>query len=187
LFDLQLRYTELLEKRIAQLEALIKENAKSSDGKKEENKTDDSKKTDAESSKVRRTSTSLDISLIEADTVCQDKATESGSTKEAEGKSGGRYRNILRKWDSSTGSHKDEIVGETNKKPDLKDVAYTFRRVYDPETGEKGAYSELDIEDEGLIALLRSVIDNKYPGINFDGDLVNMSAPFAPIVGPNDS
>jgi hypothetical protein len=61
-------------------------------------------------------------------------------------------------------------------------VAYTFRRVYDPQTGEKGAYSELDIEDEGLIALLRSVIDNKYPGVNFDGDLVNMSAPFAPLV-----
>jgi hypothetical protein len=50
-----------------------------------------------------------------------------------------------------------------------------------PETGEKGAYSELDIEGEGLIALLRSVID-KYPGVNFDGDLVNINAPFAAIV-----
>lgn len=68
------------------------------------------------------------------------------------------------------------------KKADSKDVAYTFRRVYDPETGEKGAFSELDIEGEELIAILKSVIDNKYPGINFDGELVTMSAPFSPLV-----
>ena len=104
-------------------------------------------------------------------------------TKKDEKKPESRYRNILRKWDSSAGAHKDEVVGEANfKKTETKDIAYTFRRVYDPETGEKGAYSELDIEDDGLIALLKSVVDNRYPGVNFDGDLVNMSAPFAPIV-----
>lgn len=68
------------------------------------------------------------------------------------------------------------------KKPDSKDIAYTFRRVYDPETGEKGAYSELDIEGEDLIAILKSVIDNKYPGVNLDGELVTMQAPFPPLV-----
>jgi hypothetical protein len=182
-----LRYTQLLEKRIAQLEALVNGTSKSSDADKKESKNDDGKKAEgAGATKVRRTISGSNPSLVEADRFYQDKETESGNKKEGEVTSGGRYRNILRKWDASTGSHKDEVVGEaTLKKPELKDVAYTFRRVYDPQTGEKGAYSELDIEDEGLIALLRSVIDNKYPGINFDGDLVNMSAPFAPIVRPN--
>jgi len=40
----------------------------------------------------------------------------------------------------------------------------------------------LDIEGEELIAILKSVIDNKYHGINFDGELVSMTAPFSPIV-----
>jgi hypothetical protein len=133
--------------------------------------------------KVRRTSSGSHPSVIEADRFYQDRATEKGIKEEDEVISGGRYRNILRKWDRSAGSHKDEVVGDaTFEKPELKDVAYTFRRVYDPETGEKGAYSELDIEDEGLIAVMRSVIGSGYPGVNFEGDLVNMSAPFAPIV-----
>jgi hypothetical protein len=73
------------------------------------------------------------------------------------------------------------VVGEV-KKEETNNVAYTFRRVYDPQTGEKGAYSELDVEDEDLITLLRSAIGTKYPGINLDGDLVSLSSPFAPIV-----
>ena len=118
----------------------------------------------------------------QADPAFQDRKPDD-ATKKDEKKPESRYRNILRKWDSSAGAHKDEIVGEaTVRKPETKDIAYTFRRVYDPETGEKGAYSDLDIEDDGLIALLRSVIDSRYPGVNFDGDLVNMSAPFAPLV-----
>lgn len=66
-------------------------------------------------------------------------------------------------------------------KPQTKDVAYTFRRVYDPDTGDKGAYSALDIEDPVLIKLLKAEI-GKYPGVNFDSDIITMRSPFAPIV-----
>ena len=93
-----------------------------------------------------------------------------------------RYRNILRKWDKNTGSHVDEVVGENFfLEQQVKGVAYTFRRVYDPETGDKGAYSELDIEDPTLIQELKHEI-GKYPGVNFDGDMVTMTNPFAPLV-----
>jgi hypothetical protein len=125
----------------------------------------------------------LDLRETYTETNAFDQGKKSDDETKNEAKQQSRYRNILRKWDSSAGAHKDEVVGADNfKKTEIKNIAYTFRRVYDPETGEKGAYSELDIEDDGLIALLRSVIDNRYPGVNFDGDLVNMSAPFAPIV-----
>lgn len=93
-----------------------------------------------------------------------------------------RYRNILRKWDKNTGSHVDEAVGENFfLEQKVKGVAYTFRRVYDPEIGDKGAFSELDIEDPALIQALKSEI-GKYPGVNFDGDMVAMSSPFAALV-----
>lgn len=93
-----------------------------------------------------------------------------------------RYRNILRRWDKNIGTHVDEDVDANFfVKPPVKNVAYTFRRIYNPETGEKGAYSELDIEDPGLIALLRAEMV-KYPGVNFDSDMISMQAPFAPLV-----
>lgn len=92
-----------------------------------------------------------------------------------------RYRNILRKWDKSTGSHVDEIVGDNFFTQPTKNVAYTFRRVYNPETGDKGAYSELDIEDPGLRGLLSAEI-RKYPGVNFDSDIITIRAPFPALI-----
>jgi len=53
--------------------------------------------------------------------------------------------------------------------------------VYDPDTGDKGAYSALDIEDPNLIRLLKDEI-GKYPGVNFDSDIIAMRAPFAALV-----
>ena len=149
-----MRYTQLLEKRIAQLEGLLNGEPRAPDPPK-----------------------------VDGSTESKDKATETDPKIEEAGKLTTRYRNILRKWDRTAGVHKDEDVNEaTFKKPESKNIAYTFRRVYDPETGEKGAYSELDIEGEGLIAILKNVMDNRYPGINFDGELVSMTAPFAPLV-----
>jgi hypothetical protein len=159
--ELQLRYTQLLEKRIAQLEGLLNEAPKASETPKADGVTE------SKEAGVNGTT--------------NDKATDTDSKKEKAAKPTTRYRNILRKWDRTAGVHKDEDVSAALKS-ETKDVAYTFRRVYDPETGEKGAYSELDIEGEELIAILKSVIDNKYPGINFDGELVSMTAPFSPIV-----
>lgn len=56
----------------------------------------------------------------------------------------------------------------------------------DPETGNKDAGSEIDIEADGLRELLKEQIGNDYPGQNFDGDTVEMSAPFAPLVSAED-
>ena len=46
----------------------------------------------------------------------------------------------------------------------------------------KDADSEIDIEADGLRELLKEQIGNDYPGQNFDGDTVEMSAPFAALV-----
>jgi len=178
--DLPVRYAQLLEKRIAQLEGLLSEAPKSPQSPKGDDTT-----------KIKEPETTGAVkagsdTVQNKENTAKDKTTDEEPKKEDASKPTTRYRNILRKWDRTAGAHKDEDVSEANfKKSDSKDVAYTFRRVYDPETGEKGAYSELDIEGEELIALLKSVIDNKYPGINFDGELVNISAPFTPIVSRN--
>ena len=52
----------------------------------------------------------------------------------------------------------------------------------DPETGIKDAYSEIDIEAGGLRELLGEQIGKDYPGQNFDGDTVEIGAPFASLV-----
>ena len=52
----------------------------------------------------------------------------------------------------------------------------------DQDTGVKDAYSEVDIEATGLRDLLKEVIGDDYPGQNFDGDIVEMGAPFPALV-----
>ena len=106
------------------------------------------------------------------------------TNKKEDPTTGGRYLNATREWDNSSASYKDDIVAESSfKKSQPKNVAYIFRRViYDTALSEKRAYSELEIEDLKLIELLKSVIDNKYPGVNFDGNRVYMQAPFPAIV-----
>ena len=46
----------------------------------------------------------------------------------------------------------------------------------------KDAESEIDVEAGGLCDLLKEHIGNDYPGQNFDGDTVEMIAPFAVLV-----
>ena len=93
-----------------------------------------------------------------------------------------RYRNVVRKWVKSTGAQEDTELGEIKKKETDENVAFTFRRVLDPETGVKDAYSEIEIEAQGLRELLKEHIGNDYPGQNFDGDTVEIARPFAPLV-----
>jgi hypothetical protein len=157
--DLQLRYTQLLEKRIAQLEACINGDSKSPEP--------------AEDGETESKDT-------EFKGATKDKATETDPKKCDAGKSTSRYRNIRRKWDRDAGVHKDEDADVETLKPESKDIAYTFRRVYDPGQGEKGAHSELEIEGKELLEILRSVIDKQYPGMS--GEVVSMAAPFAPLV-----
>ena len=67
-------------------------------------------------------------------------------------------------------------------KVDGGNIAFTFRRVLNQETGSKDGYSEIDIEAEGLRDLLKESIGSNYPGQNFDGETVNMVTPFQPVV-----
>jgi hypothetical protein len=92
----------------------------------------------------------------------------------------------VRKWDTASASYKDDFVSETAiQKVQHEGVAYVFRRVmFNSYSGEKRAYSELEVEDPALVAILRSEIDNKYPGVNFDGERIYMQAPFPAIVRP---
>ena len=47
----------------------------------------------------------------------------------------------------------------------------------------RDAYSEVDIEAEGLRNLVKEVIGTDYPGQNLEGEKVNITAPYAPLVG----
>lgn len=146
------RYIELLEKRVSQLEVVVKQT--------------DEKSTVATS----------------ADKKTEDIKEEPKKEVKPEEENGGRYRNILRRWDKNAGSHVDQVVSANFfLKPETKDVAYTYRRVYNPDTGDKGAYSELDIEDPTLILTLKEQI-GKYPGVNFDSDIITMRGPFAALI-----
>ncbi|KAK4446488.1 transitional endoplasmic reticulum ATPase 1 [Podospora aff. communis PSN243] len=148
------KYIELLEKRVAQLETVVKQG-------------DEKPK-------------AADVGGEKSEANKEKEAKEKEEKAEAE--NGGRYRNILRRWDKNAGSHVDQVVSANFfLKPQTKDVAYTFRRVYDPDTGDKGAYSALDIEDPALIRVLKQEI-GKYPGVNFDSDITSMRGPFAALV-----
>jgi len=69
-------------------------------------------------------------------------------------------------------------------KSEKGDVAFTFRRVLDPDDPDN-TYSEVDIKDDGLRELLKEIIGTDYPGQNFDGDTVNITAPFPSLVSPD--
>lgn len=117
-----------------------------------------------------------------------DEKTDDSDEKKADGadetKTKGRYVVALRKWDSNSAAYKDESIAEDSlKKKQLKNVAYIFRRViFETYYGKTRSYTELEIEDPALVQLLRSEIDNKYPGVNFEGNTIYMQAPFPAIV-----
>lgn len=93
-----------------------------------------------------------------------------------------RYRNVLRKWNKDTGAYQEEVVAADRfEKPNKKEFAYTFRRTYIPDAGEKGAYSDVEIEDDNLIKLLEKLI-GKYPGLTYDTEMISMTSPFPALI-----
>ncbi|KAK0627840.1 P-loop containing nucleoside triphosphate hydrolase protein [Immersiella caudata] len=59
--------------------------------------------------------------------------------------------------------------------------AFSIRNVSDP-TGKRGTTTcELEIRDKPLIRVLK-IATNKYPGVNFDGDVLFLQSPFAVLV-----
>ena len=91
-------------------------------------------------------------------------------------------RSVVRSWDKKTGIQKDTELDEVPKATYDAEIAFTFRRVMDPDTGIKDAYSEVDIEAKGLRDLLKEEIGDDYPGQNLDGDIVEMRSPFPALV-----
>ena len=92
-----------------------------------------------------------------------------------------RYRNLIQKTDPRTGVRSDYDLGDTRMKSKETEIAFTYRRVV-PETGEEYAYSEVDIDARGLRDILKKEIGIEYPGVNLEGDSVNITSPFACIV-----
>ncbi|KAL1857461.1 hypothetical protein Daus18300_010325 [Diaporthe australafricana] len=152
---MHLKYIELLEKRINQLDVLVNKPADVIPKSRNESATAGSGE--------------------------NDKAKTDESKEEAP-KLPSRYRNILRKWDKTSGDYKEEVV-EAGRfdKPTRKEFAYSFRRTYNPEKGDKDAFSDIEIEDDKLIELLKKVI-GKYPGLNYDTDMLTMTSPFPAII-----
>jgi hypothetical protein len=103
-----------------------------------------------------------------------------------------RYRKVKREWNRNTATSIDTDWpdAENDKKKDTDagkagDVAFTLRRVYPEGSGgteESRAYTEVDIEAAGLKDLLRAHIGKEYPGQTLDGDKINIVAPFRVLV-----
>lgn len=96
-----------------------------------------------------------------------------------------RYRNIVRTFDQKTGVRNDlETDGLPEKKKQDGEIAFTYRSIVLPnDPGDKIAWSEIDVEAVGLRLLLKECIGSNYPGLNLDGDTVNILNPFDPLVG----
>ncbi|PMD53937.1 P-loop containing nucleoside triphosphate hydrolase protein [Hyaloscypha bicolor E] len=165
--DLQSRYTELLEKRIAQLEAAIAAPviiptpvAAAANGVEKE---DDNDSCDDEKTK-------------------KDKADEQKKDEDKGPKS--RYRSVVRKWNKEDGAYVDVDVSLDGKKAEDGEIAFTFRKkVVNFDQGDiRDANSEVDLEAEGLRNLVKEVIGTEYPGQNLEGETVNILAPYAPLV-----
>ncbi|KAK3984333.1 transitional endoplasmic reticulum ATPase 1 [Cladorrhinum sp. PSN332] len=163
--EMQQRYIELLEKRVAQLELSVASGTPASDDKPDigKDKADDSSATKEKEKE-------------------KEQEKEKDKEKDKDKTEIKRYLNILRKWNKDKGSYDDtEVASDFFAKKVTPNTAYTYRRVYNPDTGDEDAYSELDIEDKTLISTLKTVI-GKYTGVNFDGNKISMRSPFAPLV-----
>ena len=161
---LQLRYVDLLEKRIAQLEKAVGESDKPSG--------DQAKKDEVKGTTVKKDATEKD-----------GKAAEASDAKPHT-----RYRSIRRQWNPKTEAFEDlELDSKKTNPDDDRKVAFTFRRVYldtrrDTEEDNSRSYSEIDVEACGLKNLLKKHIGTDYPGQSMEGDKINMVAPFHAIV-----
>jgi hypothetical protein len=93
-------------------------------------------------------------------------------------------KNVVKKTDPKTSEYVDQDVKLAEKMADnVKEpskLAFTFRKVYDPDT-DKFEYSEVDIEASGLRNLLKKTITH-YPEEQWDSNVVDIRAPFAPLI-----
>jgi hypothetical protein len=95
-----------------------------------------------------------------------------------------RIRSVVSKWNPQTGVRTDVPVNDTSLvEKDKGNVAFTFRRVLPLGSGQNpnDGFSEVDIESRELRDLLGEVI-GEYTGQSWEGTIVNIRSPFAPLV-----
>ncbi|KFY47983.1 hypothetical protein V495_01707 [Pseudogymnoascus sp. VKM F-4514 (FW-929)] len=159
--QLEMRYIQLLEQRIADLEAVVKNSAAS-------NLAGDSK-------------TQTDSQAASKDKDKEQPKLDEKEEKEEKRKA--RIRSVVARYDPVSGVRSDSEVNDPKGKNDKsKKYAFTFRKVVASTTEGKDSFCEVDIESNGLKTLLESVVGNDYPGQSWEGDLVNIGTPFAPLV-----
>jgi len=95
-----------------------------------------------------------------------------------------RIRSVISRWDPKKGIRIDEPINDRSPAEKGKEnFAFTFRRVLpignSPDSND--GYSEVDIESTELRNLLAKVI-GEYTGQSWEGTIVNIRSPFAPLV-----
>jgi hypothetical protein len=90
----------------------------------------------------------------------------------------------VRKWNKKEGAYADIDVSLDGKKEEDGEIAFTFRKkIVNYEQGDiRDASSEVDLEAEGLRNLVKEIVGTDYPGQNLEGETVNITAPYAPLV-----
>ena len=94
-------------------------------------------------------------------------------------KSAERVRNVLSKWDPIECRRIDRDASEVNTTVKEEAHAFIFRKTQDER--DKFIYSEVEIKSVDLKRLLQDNLSH-YPGHFWDGDIVTIPDPFAPIV-----
>jgi hypothetical protein len=91
-------------------------------------------------------------------------------------------RNVISSWNEQQARNVDQDVDAPTAKSDkTQDIAFIFRTVMKTYEKTKPAYSEIEVQSQGLRDLLRSVIGD-YPGQSFDGTSVYIPGPFQAVV-----
>jgi len=178
---LEKKYQELLERTISLMEPIVKKSLESGDGKKSVDAGNEvegavengakEKDTDEEKSKKAKG----DVAGAETDQKASGKAVVAEP----------RVKSVERRLNKETMEFAD-IDGKiaqasaTAQDGTKSDIAFTFRKVYSIDS-DKFDYSEIDIEAPGLREILKINLPH-YSEEQWETDVVNMRAPFAPIV-----
>ena len=88
----------------------------------------------------------------------------------------------MRSLNKTTGIVQNIDINGLDVTKDGGEVSFTFRRSLLDDLASDDVFSEVDVEALGLRVLLKDCIGPDYPGLSFGGEIVNITAPFAPLV-----
>ncbi|KAH6674953.1 hypothetical protein B0J14DRAFT_25252 [Halenospora varia] len=177
--ELEQYYIQLLEKRIAALEALT---SSSTEAVPDE---PSSSTTDPPNNRLRRAPTVVDgteattsLEQNEDNKNEEDQKASEEAIRKAERKK--RVRAVVSTYDRLKGVRTDSPMSDSLTADKSKNLAFTFRRILP--ISERGVgRSEVDIESQDLRRLLSQVI-GEYTGQSWEGKIVSISSPFAPLI-----